>query len=108
MCGRRVTNLLADLFQWVSTNNSTKHVGLVKSELHYLIKCNLFLPWYCSFDIEQQSLARNMNKSNNHQSSQIIDYKKTTRYENSYPGLGQAQLCGPVKPGTGIPTHPYW
>jgi hypothetical protein len=48
------------LFQWASTKNLAKHVGLVQSGHHYhLIKCNLFSPWYA------WKIAH-LNSNNNH------------------------------------------
>jgi len=39
------------------TKNSTKRVGLYQCMHHYLIKCNLFLPW-CSWDIAHFTLHK--------------------------------------------------
>jgi len=47
----------------------------------------------------------NINKTNNHLSSQLTECKKTY---NICPGLGQAQKYGRVKPVNGIPTVPSW
>jgi hypothetical protein len=46
----------------------------------------------------------NSNKANNHLNS--LNIKKTMTYdvENQGPGLGQAQICGGVKPVNGMPT----
>jgi hypothetical protein len=51
--------------------------------------------------------SNNINKTNNHLSTQNIEHKKKTityGIGNSGPGLGQAQQCGRVKPINGIPT----
>jgi hypothetical protein len=49
--------------------------------------------------------ATNINKTQNHISSQPIEHKKTTTYDvgNSGPGLGQAQKCGVVEQLNGTP-----
>ena len=50
----------------------------------------------------------NLNKTNNHLSTQIIEHKKnTTTYDigNLGPGLRQAQQCGRIKLANG--TQPY-
>jgi hypothetical protein len=59
---RRVTYLRMDTcFQWATTINQTKHVGLVQNRYHYhLIICKLFLPLY-SWRIAP--LALNNNRS---------------------------------------------
>jgi hypothetical protein len=51
--------------------------------------------------------SNNINKTNNHLSTQNIEHKKkpiTYGIGNSGPGLEQAQQCGRVKPINGIPT----
>jgi len=54
------------LFQWNSTKNPTKRVGLILSRhQHYFIDCNLFSPWY-SWRIAHLAL-------NNNQSPSIFD-----------------------------------
>ena len=48
-----------------------------------------------------------INKTNNHLSPELLDYKKKTRtYDvvNPGPGLGQAQKCGGVISVNGIPS----
>jgi hypothetical protein len=44
--------------------------------------------------------SNNINKTNNHLSPQLIEQKNTMIYDigNPGPGLGQAQICGVVKP----------
>jgi len=47
----------------------------------------------------------NINKMNNHLSTDLTEYKKTMTFYfgNSGPGLGQAQQYGGVKSVNGIP-----
>jgi hypothetical protein len=47
-----------------------------------------------------------INKTSNHLSPQLTEYKKTIKYDvgNPGPGLGQAQKSGRVKPVDGITT----
>ena len=50
------------LFQWASTKNPTKRVGLVQSgNQYYIIECSLFWPWYdwkiANFGVKRQSLT---------------------------------------------------
>ena len=49
-----------------------------------------------------------MNKTNNHLSPSLTEYKKIMIYGvgNVGPDLSQAQTCGGVKPVNGIPTPP--
>jgi hypothetical protein len=51
----------------------------------------------------------NINKTNNHLSSQISNIKKKMTYgfENSGTDLGQAHKCGRIKLVIGIPTLPF-
>ena len=51
-----------------------------------------------------------MNKTNNHLSPSLTEYKKIMTYGvgNAGPDLSQAQTCGGVKPVNGIPTTPSW
>ena len=51
----------------------------------------------------------NINKTNNHLSSQVIEHNKhiiTRGIGNTDPGLGQSQKCGRIKSVNGIPTLP--
>ena len=53
----------------------------------------------------------NINKTNNHFSSELTEQNKvTTTYEVGHPGsgFGQAQKCGSVKPANDISTCCYF
>jgi len=54
--------------------------------------------------------AIDINKRNNHLSSQIIEHKKTPTYEFGNPcaGFGQAHKCGGVMLVNGIPILYSW
>ena len=53
--------------------------------------------------------STNINQMNNQLSSELTELKKkttTNEFGNPGPGLGQAQICGGVKPVNGITTFP--
>jgi len=47
-----------------------------------------------------------INKMNDHRSSQTTEHKKTYGVGNAAPALGHAQRCGGVKHVNGIPNLP--
>ena len=51
--------------------------------------------------------SSNINKTNNHISLQFIEHKRDHDIcRNPYSGLGQAQICGGVKPVNGMQPSP--
>ena len=90
-------------FYYLSTVYCHQHVFILQSLHNLVFQFNVSHKVILIFDLRKEKLMvnnfTNINKTNNHLSPQLTEYKKETTYDvgNSGLCLGQTKKCGGIK-----------